>query len=94
MSNLTIKDLESSHELDRAAASAIMGGINEWIRIPTLPRPATPTSICNIYNIDYDYTMINPQFFNIGNGVTNSGTIVYDVDPMLLSAASPVNAIA
>ena len=93
MSNLTIKDLESSRTLDRQAASAILGGINEWIHIPTpQPKAIPPMSIFNIYDIDY--TMINPQFFNIGTGVTNSGNIVYNVSPMLLSAASPVNVLS
>ncbi len=89
MSKLTIKDLETSRELDREAASAILGGINEWINIPTpsIPR-MSPMSITNIY-MDNDYTLVNPQFFNFGNGVANSGSIVYNVSPMLVNAASP-----
>jgi hypothetical protein len=92
MSNLTIKDLETSRELDRAAASAILGGINEWIRIPTSPFPMTP--ITNIYNIDNSITMVNPQFFNIGNGVTNSGSMIFNVSPMLVEAASPTTLVS
>lgn len=88
MSKLTINDLESSRELDRKAASTILGGINEWINIPVPSRTMTPMSITNIY-MDNDYTLINPQFFNIGNGVTNTGSISYNVSPMLVSAASP-----
>jgi len=88
MSKLTINDLETSRELDREAASAVLGGINEWINIP-MPAPRmSPMSITNIY-MDNDYTLINPQFFNIGTGVSNSGNITYNVSPMLVSAASP-----
>jgi hypothetical protein len=94
MSKLTIKDLETSRELDREAASAILGGINEWIHIPTPSIPFRPMSMTNIYNIDNDYTMINPQIFNVGNGVTNSGSIVYNVSPMLLNAGSPINVLS
>ena len=94
MSKLTIKDLETSRELDREAASAILGGINEWIHIPMPSIPLRPMSMTNIYNIDNDYTMINPQFFNVGNGVTNSGSIVYNVSPMLLNAGSPINVLS
>lgn len=94
MSNLTIKDLETSRELDRVAASSILGGINEWIHIPTQATPFTPMSITNIVNIDNDYTMINPQFFNIGNNVSNSGTMVFNVSPMLVNAASPIYTVS
>ena len=94
MSNLTIKDLTDSHELDRKAASAILGGINEWIHIPQAsvgsPIPSTSFNIYNTY-VDNDYILIQPQIFNIGNGVENSGNIAYNLDPQFVSAVSPIN---
>jgi hypothetical protein len=101
MSNLTIKDLAFNHELDQAAASLISGGINEWINIPLRSRPLSPLSIMsyniqvtnNTYNtyVDNDYTLIQPQIFNVGNGVENSGSMSYNVSPQFVSALSPVN---
>ena len=96
MSNLIIKDLENSHELDQAAASQILGGINEWINIP---QPLSPMSLisyniqANTYNtfIDNDYTLIQPQIFNIGNGVENTGSMTYNISPQFVSAVSPIS---
>lgn len=87
MSQLTIKDLDTSKELDREAATAILGGYNEWINIPR-PSLSMMPSVTNVF-MDNDYTLINPQFFTFGNGVSNSGSINYNVSPMLVNAASP-----
>ena len=101
MSNLTIKDLAFNYELDQAAASLILGGINEWIQIPLRSQPISPMSIIsyniqttnNTYNtvIDNDYTLIQPQIFNVGNGLENSGSMAYNISPQFVSALSPIN---
>ncbi|MGB5585265.1 MAG: hypothetical protein WBO93_16950 [Gammaproteobacteria bacterium] len=94
MSNLIIKDLTNNYDLDKAATSVILGGVNEWIRNFTLARPTnSPMSVFNInYTnntyIDNDFIMVQPTIFNIGNGVNNSGSISYDVNSVGLS---PVN---
>ena len=101
MSNLTIKDLAFNYELDQEAASLITGGINEWISIPVRSHPMSPLSILsyniqitnNTYNtyIDNDYTLVQPQIFNIGNGVDNTGSMSYNISPQFVSALSPVS---
>jgi hypothetical protein len=101
MSNLTIKDLAFNYELDQEAASLITGGINEWINIPLRSRPLSPLSIMsyniqitnNTYNtyIDNDYTLVQPQIFNVGNGVDNTGSMSYNISPQFVSALSPVS---
>ena len=96
MSNLIIKDLENSYELDQSAASQILGGINEWIHIPQSLSPMSFISYniqSNTYNtfIDNDYTLVQPQIFNIGNGVENSGSMTYNIDPQFVSAVSPIS---
>ena len=101
MSTLTIKDLIDNYELDKEATSVILGGVNDWVRTFTRARQAsTPMTVFNIsYTtnntyVDNDYIMVQPQIFNIGNGVQNSGYMSFDVDPMSVSAASPVNVLA
>jgi len=101
MSNLTLKDLTYSYDLDQAAASQILGGINEWINIPVSSMPIRPMSIIsynvqnttNTFNtfIDNDYTLIQPQIFNVGNGVSNSGSMSYNISPQFVSAVSPIS---
>lgn len=95
MSNLIIKDLAENYQLDRKAASAILGGINDWVRTFTRSSPASPITVFNITNnttyVDNDYILVQPQFFNIGNGVENSGNISYNINPMVVSAVSPVS---
>ncbi|MGB5278138.1 MAG: hypothetical protein WBO73_00795 [Gammaproteobacteria bacterium] len=98
MSNLFIKDLTENHQLDRKAASAILGGMNDWVRTFSQARPtSSPMSVFNIsYTnnttyIDNDYVLVQPQFFNIGNGVENSGSISYNVNPTVVSALSPTS---
>ena len=103
MSNLAINDLPLNEELDRAATTAILGGIYRsgfgFILPYTKPQsisrgmPAGMTSITNISNtfIDFDYNVVqqNPTNFYVNNGAGNSGTIVNSFNTMSLTAASP-----
>lgn len=95
MSKLIIKDLAKNIQLDRELATKILGGINDWVR--TYMRASSVTPPMNVFNISYNYTyvdndyiMVQPQIFNIGTGVENSGTISYNVNSTTVSALSPV----
>ena len=93
MSDLMIHDLTLDQELDREAAAAIRGGVNDWIftaRPASMGTPGSGVYVSNTY-IDNDFFMIQPQIFNVGNGVNNTGTILYNIEPQSVSAASPVN---
>ena len=103
MSNLAINDLPLNEELDRAATTAILGGIYRSGFGFILPytksqpfsggAPTGMTSITNISNtfIDFDYNVVqqNPTNFYVNNGASNSGTIVNSFNTMSLTAASP-----
>jgi hypothetical protein len=94
MSNLIIKDLAASKELDKAAAMKICGGtINTsslFVARPDAPHfssPKLPSSIYNIVTNNFNY--VNPTIFNVYNGAGNTGTIINSFDTLSLNAASP-----
>jgi hypothetical protein len=100
MSNLAINDLPLNEELDRAATTAILGGIYRsgfGFLLPyskaQAPSGSFPTGITNITNnfIDVDYNVVqqNPTNFYVNNGAGNSGTIINSFSTMSLTAASP-----
>jgi hypothetical protein len=96
MSQLVIHDLPKSVELDRAARTAIHGGISfSWIR-PYINAPqagAASLSLVNITNnfISNDYTLIeqNPTNIFVNNGAGNTGSIVNNITATPFLAASP-----
>ena len=100
MSNLAINDLPLNEELDRAATTAILGGIYRsgfgFILPYSNAKPTSgsfPGGITNITNnfIDNDYNVVqqNPTNFYVNNGAGNSGTIVNSFNTLSLTAASP-----
>ena len=94
MSNLIIKDLAASKELDKAAAMKICGGtINTSAlfaaRFLDNPQPSGALIPTSIYNIITNNNYVNPTIFNVYNGNRNSGTIVNSFNTLSLNAASP-----
>jgi len=97
MSNLAINDLPLNEELDRAATTAILGGIytsgfgfilpNSKAQAPSGSFPAGITN--NFIDIDYNVVQQNPTNFYVNNGAGNSGTIINSFSTMALTAASP-----
>ena len=97
MSNLTINDLPLNEELDRAATTAILGGIYRsgfgFLLPYTKAQPASgsfPTGVTNNFiDIDYNVVQQNPTNFYVNNGAGNSGTIINSFSTLALTAASP-----
>lgn len=74
MSQLAITDLNVDTMLDLDACSAIAGGINEWIMMPSNP------SIPNVYNMFFDFSdnrvyniAVQPTTINVGNDIDGGG---------------------
>jgi hypothetical protein len=104
MSQLVIKDLPKSEQLDRAALSAILGGFGPpgaWAVAFTKPVTSAghPGGLFNVTNnyIDNDYTLIqqNPTNISVFNGAGNNGSIVNFINatPFSVSAASPITTL-
>jgi len=95
MSQLVINDLPRNEELDRAARSAVFGGISfGWIQPYTkaaVMNAPSPMNFFNItsYHIDYDLIQQNPTNVYVDNSGGNSGMIVNNITAMPILAASP-----
>ena len=97
MSNLAINDLPLNEELDRAATTAILGGIYRsgfGFLLPysraQAPSGSFPGGITNNFiDIDYNVVQQNPTNFYVNNGAGNSGTIINSFSTLALTAASP-----
>lgn len=95
MSQLVINDLPRNEELDRAARSAVFGGISfGWIQPYTKAAVMSAPSPMNFFNItsyyiDYDLIQQNPTNVYVDNSGSNSGMIVNNITAMPILAASP-----
>ena len=97
MSNLMIKDLAKSNEMDYAALRAIVGGLSFGFIQPYMKKvsanSAAPMTLYNVTNnyFDIDYTVLheNATNFYVNNGAGNSGNIINNFDVLSVSAASP-----
>ena len=97
MSQLVISDLCRSSELDRAARTAVFGGISfGWIKPFTEAVPFAGGSSLSFFNITNnfitnDYTVIeqNPTNIFVDNGGGNSGAVLNNITAMPIQAASP-----
>jgi hypothetical protein len=94
MSQLVISDLPQNQELDRAARTAICGGISfGWIRPFVEPVASTPSAM-NFFNVtnnffDIDVVEQNPTNVFVDNSGSSSGSIVNNITAMPILAASP-----
>lgn len=94
MSQLVISDLPRNDDLDRAARTAICGGISfGWIQPFVHPVAATPSGL-NVFNItnnfiDLDVIEQNPTNIFVDNSGTNSASISTNITAMPFLAASP-----
>lgn len=95
MSQLVINDLPKNEELDRAARSAVFGGISfGWIQPYTKPAGFGSPSAMNFFNItsyyiDYDVIQQNPTNIYVDNSGASAGSIVNNITAMPIIAASP-----
>jgi hypothetical protein len=100
MTRLVINDIPKSADLDRAARTAIFGGISfGWIQPYPLPQ-ASPSMMPGIYNYTItnnfiennyktDYTVVeqNPTNIFVKNGSGNTGAT--NITAMPIMAAAP-----
>ncbi len=95
MSQLVINDLPKNQELDRAARSAVFGGISfGWIQPYTKSATLSSPSAMNFFNItsyyiDYDVIQQNPTNIYVDNSGASAGSIVNNISAMSVLAASP-----